>query len=273
MLTAIIVVLQVLSSLALIFLILMHSGKGGGLSDMFGGSVGSAGGRFDGGREEPGPDHRHRGRDLRVHQSDPDPASAVSPTGAEPVERRQRIASLWREYRARWTLPLVIIVIIGLVAVVDHLGSHRISQVDQATTSVLVAASGGQATVALDRPWAGFNPNTAAGSASSTPTLLASVLPSAYVVNPKLVPQVNSDLLLSVEATSTSPLVVQYIINPQAVWSDGVPVSADDFIYAWQSQQGDGVDVDGQSDQIASNLGYRDVGVDRAAATGARRSR
>jgi preprotein translocase subunit SecG len=41
-LTAIIVVLQVLSSLALIFLILMHSGKGGGLSDMFGGSVGAA---------------------------------------------------------------------------------------------------------------------------------------------------------------------------------------------------------------------------------------
>jgi preprotein translocase subunit SecG len=41
-LTAIIVVLQVLACLALIFLILMHSGKGGGLSDMFGGSVGSA---------------------------------------------------------------------------------------------------------------------------------------------------------------------------------------------------------------------------------------
>jgi preprotein translocase subunit SecG len=41
-LTAIIVVLQILASFALIFLILMHSGKGGGLSDMFGGSVGSA---------------------------------------------------------------------------------------------------------------------------------------------------------------------------------------------------------------------------------------
>src|SRR5580704_3606703 len=41
-LTAVMVVLQVLASLALIFLILMHSGKGGGLSDMFGGSMGSA---------------------------------------------------------------------------------------------------------------------------------------------------------------------------------------------------------------------------------------
>jgi preprotein translocase subunit SecG len=40
-LTAIIVVVQILASLSLIFLVLMHSGKGGGLSDMFGGSVGS----------------------------------------------------------------------------------------------------------------------------------------------------------------------------------------------------------------------------------------
>ena len=85
------------------------------------------------------------------------------------------------------------------------------------------------------------------------------MLPSAYVINPKLVPQVNSDLLLSVEATSTSPLTIQYVINPKAVWSDGVPVTADDFIYAWQSQRGDGIDVDGQPDQVASTLGYRDV--------------
>ena len=42
MLTAIIVGVQLITCLALIFLVLMHSGKGGGLSDMFGGSVGSA---------------------------------------------------------------------------------------------------------------------------------------------------------------------------------------------------------------------------------------
>ena len=108
--------------------------------------------------------------------------------GAGSASRRPRVASLWEQHRARWTLPLVIIVIIGLVAVVDHLGSHRISQVDQQSTSQLVAATGGAATVELDQPWSGFNPNTPAGAASSTPTLLSSVLPSAYVINPKLVP-------------------------------------------------------------------------------------
>lgn len=34
--------IEVASALGLIFLILMHSGKGGGLSEMFGGSVGAA---------------------------------------------------------------------------------------------------------------------------------------------------------------------------------------------------------------------------------------
>jgi preprotein translocase subunit SecG len=41
-LTILILVLDIIAALGLVFLILMHSGKGGGLSDMFGGSVGQA---------------------------------------------------------------------------------------------------------------------------------------------------------------------------------------------------------------------------------------
>ena len=37
MLNVVLIVMQVLASLTLIFLILLHSGRGGGLSDMFGG--------------------------------------------------------------------------------------------------------------------------------------------------------------------------------------------------------------------------------------------
>ena len=42
MLNVVILVIQITSALTLIFLILLHSGRGGGLSDMFGG--GSLGG-------------------------------------------------------------------------------------------------------------------------------------------------------------------------------------------------------------------------------------
>ena len=42
MLTWLYIVIEVLSAVGLVFLVLMHSGKGGALSDMFGGSVGAA---------------------------------------------------------------------------------------------------------------------------------------------------------------------------------------------------------------------------------------
>ncbi len=42
MLTAIVVAIQIIVSLALIVMVLLHSGKGGGLSEMFGGGLGSA---------------------------------------------------------------------------------------------------------------------------------------------------------------------------------------------------------------------------------------
>ncbi len=42
MLTVVYVVVEIVSAFSLVFLILMHSGKGGGLSDMFGGSGAAA---------------------------------------------------------------------------------------------------------------------------------------------------------------------------------------------------------------------------------------
>jgi preprotein translocase subunit SecG len=42
LLTAVIVGIHVIVSLMLVLLVLLHSGRGGGLSDMFGGGMGSA---------------------------------------------------------------------------------------------------------------------------------------------------------------------------------------------------------------------------------------
>jgi preprotein translocase subunit SecG len=41
-LTGIIIAIHIIVSLTLVLLILLHSGRGGGLSDMFGGAVGNA---------------------------------------------------------------------------------------------------------------------------------------------------------------------------------------------------------------------------------------
>ena len=45
MLEYILIAIQVLVCLGLIFLVLLHSGKGGGLSDMFGGGAGASAAR------------------------------------------------------------------------------------------------------------------------------------------------------------------------------------------------------------------------------------
>ena len=42
MLTAIVTIIHVFVSLALVLLVLLHSGRGGGLSDMFGGGMGAS---------------------------------------------------------------------------------------------------------------------------------------------------------------------------------------------------------------------------------------
>ena len=147
---------------------------------------------------------------------------------------------------ARRTLPLVIIVIIIIVAAVDHIAAKRIAQVELPTPSSLVSTHGGSATVDLDQHMAGFNPNTSAGAASATPTVMASVLPSAYIINPQHLAVPNAALLQSVEVIKPAPLTISYVINPKAVWSDGTPVTAEDFIYAWESQRGVGVDIDGK---------------------------
>jgi len=42
LLTAIVIAVHIIVSAALIFLVLLHSGKGGGLSEMFGGGLGAA---------------------------------------------------------------------------------------------------------------------------------------------------------------------------------------------------------------------------------------
>ena len=108
------------------------------------------------------------------------------------------------------------------------------------------SSSGGTATMALDENLAGFNINTSAASEFVLQEIMNMVWPQAFIVNNKLQPVLNNQLLESAAVTSTSPQTVVYKLNPKAVWSDGTPITADDFIYNWQAQ--------------SANPAYTDVG-------------
>lgn len=122
-------------------------------------------------------------------------------------------------------------------------------------------SSGGTATVALDEDLAGFNVNTSAASQVATQEIMNMVWPQAFIVNNKLQPVLNTQLLKSATVTSSSPQTVVYTLNPKAVWSDGTPITADDFIYNWQAQSGnpDYTDVGGQPYDDATTAGYSQI--------------
>jgi glutathione transport system substrate-binding protein len=80
---------------------------------------------------------------------------------------------------------------------------------------------------------ANWNPDINPGSGIATAYPIARVLPSAYLTNPKF-QLVRDPQLLTAEPTVTqNPFTVTYQLNPKAVWSDGKPINADDFIFNW----------------------------------------
>ena len=80
----------------------------------------------------------------------------------------------------------------------------------------------------------GCNPNTTAGDTWADQLVLEPVLPSAFIVTPAGSSTYDSAVISQAEVVSTTPQTVVYTIDPKAVWSDGVPITAADFIYAWQ---------------------------------------
>jgi len=123
------------------------------------------------------------------------------------------------------------------------------------------SSSGGTATMALDENLAGFNINTSAANEFVLAEILNMVWPQAFIVNNKLQPVMNNQLLESAVQTSTSPQTVVYTLNPKAVWSDGTPITADDFIYNWQAQSGNSAytDVGGKPYDAVSTTGYNQI--------------
>ena len=127
------------------------------------------------------------------------------------------------------------------------------------TTVTYVGVAGGSISFGMTESPTGCNPNTPAGDTPGTQTVLGAVLPSPFipdVVDSAGTPTSNSELIVSAEPISISPQTIVYTLNPKAVWSDGVAITAADFKYAWEQQRGD---PDVPTDDVASIAGYRDI--------------
>ncbi|MCU1661492.1 MAG: extracellular solute-binding protein family 5 [Pseudonocardia sp.] len=119
---------------------------------------------------------------------------------------------------------------------------------------------GGQVSFAIEKNIDNWNLNSSEGNVFETNMALKPLLPYTFITTPDLKSTLNPDYVTSADVTSTSPFVVTYKINPKASWDDGTPVTADDFVFNWKTQDGRDCPAcetagNGGYDQIASVVG------------------
>jgi peptide/nickel transport system substrate-binding protein len=121
--------------------------------------------------------------------------------------------------------------------------------------------SGGTLTYALDEDVAGFNSLLEGDNEFVLTEIVDQTLPRVFTVQPDLKPALNTQFVTSARLTSTNPQTAVYQINPKAVWSDGVPIDASDFIYNWHAQSGNPAykDVGGKPFLPAATSGYSQI--------------
>ncbi|MDY6998234.1 MAG: ABC transporter family substrate-binding protein [Actinomycetota bacterium] len=88
---------------------------------------------------------------------------------------------------------------------------------------------GGNLRLALSGFPPNFNYLHIDGNLGEFGSLLRWTMPRAFFIEPDGEMTVNTDYFTDVELTSTDPQVVTYTINPQAVWSDGTPITWEDI--------------------------------------------
>lgn len=114
--------------------------------------------------------------------------------------------------------------------------------------------TGGNVTWAIGTTVDNWNLLSSAGNTFDGEQVLDGVYPYTFIADPSFAVTMNSDLLDSAQQTSASPQTIVYRIKPNAVWSDGTPINADDFVYAWQAQNGTDTDI-----ASATTAGYSQI--------------
>jgi peptide/nickel transport system substrate-binding protein len=111
----------------------------------------------------------------------------------------------------------------------------------------------GKIDYAVDGPLVTYNTNTVAGAASGGPQAFARVLTGFNYHGPD--GQIVGDHDFgTISVVGRAPLVLDYEVSANAVYSDGKPITCDDIVLAWASQSGRFPAFD-----AANRAGYSDI--------------
>jgi len=106
-----------------------------------------------------------------------------------------------------------------------------------APPSTQAVKQGGTLNWGADQEPTGFNTNTSKDNGTAAINVIDRTWPTVFHQTPDFKPALDKDLMVSADVTSQNPQIVTMKINPNASWADGVPITADDFIYFWKMQK------------------------------------
>jgi peptide/nickel transport system substrate-binding protein len=113
---------------------------------------------------------------------------------------------------------------------------------------------GGTLNYAADQEPTGFNNSTSKDNGTSVYNVVINMFPQAFHAQPDFTVKMDDAFLDSAEQTSEDPQTIVYKIKENAIWSDDTPITADDFVYFWEQQNGTIKDND-----VASTTGYDQI--------------
>jgi peptide/nickel transport system substrate-binding protein len=118
--------------------------------------------------------------------------------------------------------------------------------------------NGGAITWTIEKTVQDWNPLSSNGNTFDYVQVLNPIYPSTYITNPDFSITLNKDLINGdpkfTTMSGSTPQSVVYQIQPNAKWSDGVPITSDDYNYVWAASNGTNPNVD-----VASTTGYQDI--------------
>jgi peptide/nickel transport system substrate-binding protein len=160
----------------------------------------------------------------------------------------------------RQRLPGVLAIALTLVLVSCGGGGGAVGPAPQVGTIDIGAApantlrDGGTFRWTIDYLPPNFNYNQVDGPDRNNRDVLGSLVPFLYLPQPDGTVKINDDYLVSATLTSTDPQVVIYTLRDEAIWSDGTPMTWQDFRAQWQA-----LNSSNKEFQIASSTGYKDI--------------
>ena len=157
--------------------------------------------------------------------------------------------------RTRWLAAAVVVLLVAGALVWSTVGGDRGQSASTGTADQAAELQqGGTVTFAGGGDPTGFNSNTSKDNGPEVQNVIANVYPSVFRTHPDLRPHLDTELMDGAELTAEQPQTVTYRIRDDAVWSDRTPITADDFVYFWEQQNGTIKDND-----VASTTGYQDI--------------